>query len=339
MKEENKQEKKSKIFTYFIRIFVVLILIYIFVATVAFVRNDLPKTDMKIEKTPIIKELLKDRIKNNLIVASLEIQNNFSSMVEEIDKNIDDNIDDLFKKTLDENLDDYLNFHYSFIGSHIELGILAFGDYETFINKKLLKEDFPSKLDEVKNKIDSFYKKKEQENLDFIKNKAFLGVDLELNKNELRKINITLEDERNKIIGKIVGSSVATGLGVAIAMKIAAKIAAKVSTKTGAKMATKVAASTTSATAGFSCGPFALLCAGVLAVGTYVATDVVINKGDEFFSRDELKKEILEIINEEKESIKNEFKSLYGRNLKELSLQYKNILQNVDSKRIIDNIR
>lgn len=336
---EEQKENKSKFFRYFIRVFVVLILIYIFVAAVAYLRNDLSLTDTKTAKTPITKELIADKIKNNLKIASFEIENKFLSLWEEIDKNIDDNIDDMFKKIVDENLDRYLDLHYSFVGSHFELGVLAFGDYNTFINKKLFGEDFSSKIEETKNKIDGFYQKKEQENLDFIKNRAFVGVDLELNKNELNQINALIEEEKSKLLGKIIGSSVATGLAVAIAIKISAKVASKVAAKTGVKMATKVAASTTSATAGISCGPFVFICSSALAVATYVATDIAVNKTDEFFSKDELKKEILKIINEEKESIKNEYKHIYKNNLEELSTQYKNILQNSDSLRYGDNFR
>lgn len=336
---EEQKENKSKFFTYFIRIFVVLILIYVFVAAVAYLRNDFSSTNIKTPKIPITKELLVDKIKNNLQIASSEIENKFLLVWEDIDKNIDDNIDDLFKKVVDENLDKYLDAHYSFLGSHLELGILAFGDYDTFINKKLFGEDFNSEVEEVKNKIDSFYQKKEQENLNFIKNKALNGVDLESNKNELNQINTLMQEEKKKLLGKIIGSSIATGLGVAIAIKISAKVASKVAAKTAAKMATKVAASGTSATAGISCGPFVPLCAGVLAVGTYVATDIAINTGDEFFSRDELKKDILEIISEEKENIKIEYKHIYKNNLEELSIQYKNILQNIDNSRYIDNVR
>lgn len=46
----------------------------------------------------------------------------------------------------------------------------------------------------------------------------------------------------------------------------------------------------TSATAGISCGPFVWICSSALAVGTYVATDIAVNTGDEFFSRDETKR-------------------------------------------------
>ncbi|WP_323589694.1 hypothetical protein [Aliarcobacter butzleri] len=336
---EEQKENKSKFFKYFIRIFVVLILIYVFVAVVAILRNDSSSKNIKTAKTPITKEILANIIKNNLKIASPEIENKFLLLWEDIDKNIDDNIDDLFKKIVDENLDKYLDLHYSFLGSHFELGILAFGDYNTFINKKLFGEDFNSKVEEVKNKIDSFYQKKEQENLDFIKNKALAGVDLESNKNELNQINTLIQEEKNKLLGKIIGSSVTTGLGVAIAIKISAKVASKVAAKTGVKMATKIAASGTSATAGISCGPFVWICSSALAVGTYVATDIAVNTGDEFFSRDELKKDILEIINEEKENIKNEYKHIYKNNLEELSEQYKNILQNADSLRYGNNFR
>ncbi|OCL83865.1 hypothetical protein [Arcobacter porcinus] len=333
-----KEQEKSKLIKYSIRIFIILVILYIIVATLAYIRNSSHIEDTNEIKTPITMELLSDKIKMNLDKASPLIKNKLLTLKEEINIKIDEEVDYLFKNIIDKNIDKYLDMHYSFTGSHIELGILAFGDYDEFISAQLLGKDFFSKIDKVKNKIDIFYKQNEQELLNFIENKAFQGFEMEITKSDSLKISELINIEKSKLMTKVT-SSLAVGLGAVIAMKISAKIAAKITVKTSAKMATKAAASGAGATTGISCGPAVLICSSILAVGSYIATDIAVNKGDEFFSKEALKNDILEILNEEKENIKNQYKLIYGTNLEEITIKYKEILQNVDKQRFLDNLK
>lgn len=68
-------------------------------------------------------------------------------------------------------------------------------------------------------------------------------------------------------------------------------------------------------------------------------SDVLINKVDEFFNRDDFKKEIISIINEEKNSLKISMKNKYVNNLNLIIENYKKALKNTEIKEMkyIDN--
>ena len=57
---------------------------------------------------------------------------------------------------------------------------------------------------------------------------------------------------------------------------------------------------------GVVCGPFAPLCGGALAVGAWFGTDAVVVSVDEYYNRDELKQEIIDMIMDRKYAIAND---------------------------------
>ncbi len=77
------------------------------------------------------------------------------------------------------------------------------------------------------------------------------------------------------------------------------------------------------ATTGLLCGPGAVICSPIGAIigagMVSVVTDAAINTVDEKLYREELRKEILDSINDEKKKIKNEYISVLEPKIKEVS--------------------
>ena len=107
-------------------------------------------------------------------------------------------------------------------------------------------------------------------------------------------------------------SAVAVGVLVYKALKpVAKKIAAKVIAKVAAKLAAKGGSKIAGAVAGFGggallcawAGPFDLVCAVGGAIAATIATDYLINKADEKLTRDDMKKLLLEELENVKTSL------------------------------------
>jgi hypothetical protein len=81
-------------------------------------------------------------------------------------------------------------------------------------------------------------------------------------------------------------------------LKLAGKIAAKTATKGGASLA--------AGTSGLSCGPFAVICSPLLAIGTWVGVDYAITKLDESFNREEFESDIVQSLDVGRENLKRD---------------------------------
>ncbi len=322
---ENKQLNSNKFWKYFWGTIVVLIFIYTIFGLFA-IFNTNNKTNSK--KSPIIEEIKKevieivetDKPNSNLSQNQKLVLENLKLKVDIMNNTIEEKINKTFEDIINKNIDAYLDYHYSLLGSYMELGAMALNDSsEKLIKEKLLGVDFDNKIDDATKEIIKTYKKNIEEHQTFINNIAVKDVDLELNKDNLNDVKEHIEKFKLGQESKIatIGLGVGSVIGAKIVTLVMAKITAKTAIKTGAKVATKVTgvggAATAGGLAGLACGPGAFICSpiGAIAAGTvaWFGTDIAINKVDEAFNREELKNELLTFINKEKQNIKNQYAS------------------------------
>lgn len=335
---------KERAIKYFWRTLILFILVYVFVSLIAIYKTDFssenPLQESKILKEAITLIFIKESstiIKENLLKNKEAISENLKYEEDKILSSIDKHIDEVFEETINSNIDKFLDFHYSIIGSYTELGTMAFSDYDKFVSQMLLGDDFADKMNQATQNIEKEYVKSLKNHLDFIESVSTIGVDFELNSKALSHIK---EDINANLLQQEVKLGV---LGLAISAKIAsvitAKIAAKSALKTGAKAGSKVVGSGSGAafgaSAGVLCGPGAIICSPIGAVfGAvvfWIATDFAINKSDEHFSREDLKKEIEDFINLTKIELKNNYISILNPKIEEISTS---ILENYEKTNI-----
>lgn len=342
LKEEVKED--SKFSKYFWNTIIILLIIYIILALIAYFRNSSPTTTTKKPLTANILIESTDKLIKNLEDTKPEIKDKIILSKNEISKNIDKNIDSAFDEVINKNVDIFLDFHYSVIGGYVELGTMAFADYDKLINEKLFGNNFSVNFDKAKNNIDNFYIKKTEENLKYIKEKATNGIDLQTNYDELNKVDKIFDNElaiqKSQLLIDGVGSVMALNVARVISTKLAARIAIKTGAKTGIKGSTKLASAGTGAAAGTVCGPLAIVCSPVAAIAGWIMSDAIINSADEFLNRDDFKEEIIALINEEKNSLKNSMNNTYVNNLNTITDNYKEALKNTEIKKMkyIDNL-
>lgn len=323
-KEEtnNKQFDSNKFWKYFWGTIVFLVVIYTIFGLFAILNNHNQETNS--EKEPITQETLKigvtDKVNQNLSENQKLILENLKLKIDIMNNNIESKIDKTFEDIINKNIDAYLDYHYSLIGSYMELGAMALNDSsEKLIKEKLLGVDFDNKIDGATKEIIKTYKENIEEHQTFINGVAVKDVDLELNIDSLNDIKKHIENFKLGQETKIatIGLGIGSVIGAKIATLVIAKITAKTAIKTGAKVATKVTsgvgAATAGGVAGLACGPGAIICSPVGAIAggaiAWFGTDIAINKVDEAFNREELKKELLTFINNEKQNLKNQYAS------------------------------
>lgn len=232
---------------------------------------------------------------------------------------IDINIDNAFAP-MENNVDLFLDFHYSVLGSYTELGAATINKIEATIEKKLVNSDFKVKMNEAFERVDSKFDDGVKNHLDVIHRSAIVGVNLELNKKILKKLekdinNLTLKKKRK------LDDAAGVGFVPKIVKKISTKIAVK-ATGIIVTSVTDVGAFTTvgtAALAGSACGPLVWVCSPLFAATAWLTSDAITVSVDEHFNREEFKNSILEMINEEKRLLKKEIKLKYKNSLEELS--------------------
>lgn len=335
---------KEKAIKYFWRTLILFIFIYVFVSLIAIFKTDFnsenPLQEKKTLKEAITLIFIKESstiIKENLLKNKEAISQNLKYEEDKIIATVNKEIDEVFAETINFNIDKFLDFHYSIIGSYTELGTMAFSDYDKFVSQMLLGDDFANKINQSRLNIERDYQISLKNHLDFIESVSTVGVDLELNSKVLSRIK---EDINTNLLQQEIKLGVTTlAISAKIASVVTAKIAAKSALKTSAKAGSKVASIGSGAAFGAStgvlCGPGAIICTPLGAilgvVGFWIATDFAINKSDEHFSREDLKKEIEDSINLTKNELKNDYISVLNSKIEEISTL---ILENYEKNNI-----
>ena len=105
-----------------------------------------------------------------------------------------------------------------------------------------------------------------------------------------------------------VGTLAVNRLGVRMVSRVAMKRAISA---VAAKGATRTASAVKGGLAGLACGPFAPVCVVGFAAAAWVATDVAINAIDEAMHRDEMRAEMIRVLEGEKESLRLQLQASY----------------------------
>ncbi|MFA5234295.1 MAG: hypothetical protein WC390_07845 [Sulfurimonas sp.] len=357
---ENKKTKKttaksnmSKNEKYFWGTIVVFLIVFIVISLIALykINSDSSKENEKDRKPIVVEkwlELPSQRIRQNLFINQEKIKENLNLQIQNINSKIDDEVDMLFEKIINENIDNFLDFHYSLVGGYVELGTMAFSDYDKYINEKLLGNDFFDKLEKSSKNITNFYEKSMKNHQDFVESISTDQVDLELNSKALDSVKEEINNNfmQQKIKLGVVGAAIGTKVAALVSGKIAAKTAITSGAKAGTKLAASAGGAVAGASAGILCGPGSIICSPVgAAIGGVIAwfgTDVIINTIDEKLHREELKEEILNSINETKMELKNNYISSFEHEIVRFSEQIQESYKNVEikeKKKIIDYIK
>ena len=356
-KEETELDKKEKEFTperkYFFsnmskaeKIFwgtiVVLFIVFGIISTIAMNRNQSPI--IKSQKEPVSKELIEklfisDKMQNNLIKNEDNINQNLKLELQLMNNTVDKEVDNLFYP-VEQNIDKFLDYHYSVIGEYAELGTMAFGDVNKMIEEKLFGKDFAERVNQSSSYMQKQYRIRINSHLSAVDKYATEGVDKNINNQVFLNLQESIKNNGIRLSTQAIvpaGVMLGTKVAAVISAKLAAKATVKGVTKAGSKAATKYAAAGTGMAAGTLCGPFVWICSPVAAGILWVATDVVVISGNEYFTRDELKKEILLSLNENKTRLKNSYKQAYGQSFQKLSTSVKKKYQNtaIQEKRLV----
>lgn len=308
---------------------------FIILGSVSIIAINNSKNDIvEMKKQPVMEEFIEklfptDKIKDNLTKNEDKINESLNSELQQIYESVDREIDNLFYP-VEKNVDLFLDYHYSIIGEYTELGTMAFGDIDKMIEEKLFGKDFIYRLNQSSKYMQEQYNKGILDHLSAIDEHVTEGVDKDINNQVLTKLeksihnNIRLSMQAAVPLGVMIGAKIAA----VISSKIAAKVAAKGVAKASSKVAVKSVAAGTGAAAGTLCGPFFWICSPVAAGVLWVTTDVVVVSGDEYFTRDELKKEILLSLEESKKRLKSSYKETYYKSFQKFSKGVKEEYEN-----------
>lgn len=312
-KKENLLSKMSKFEKLFWLSIIILALIYTILQILATLNKNQIQTP-KLTLDPVIISINLDRADSNI---TLDIEREIGN----INSAIDTNIDNLFN-SIENNVDSFLDFHYSVVGEYTELGAMATNKINEIIQKRLFGSDFEKSVKEAFEKIDINYKDSVNKHIQMIHVSATLNVDHKLNndifarlENDISSFSSMQEAKLGLVVGAKLIPKIAQVISAKVALKASGKFLVKSSAKAGAKYATTGAA----ALAGTTCGPFVWICSPLLAITAWFATDSVVVNIDEYYNREEFKKEILEVINEQKVILKNNTKLEYKSSFEELS--------------------
>ena len=303
------------------------------------VSKDIFRTVIKEIEIMVPDNTIIENLKNIKIVS--KIKDDLTLELGRLDTKIDTQVDQAFSHVY-SNIDTFLDFHYSVLGEYTELTAAATGEIEQTIEEKLFGKNLQIYLNEAKQDIDVIYQLSLKKHFKEINKQALDGVDKELNGQVLQSLSKDIE-LRYKLQGTKLGIIILSKIVVKIISKVSTKIITKTGTKIAAKVAAKLAvksaAAGAGATIGLACGPGAWVCSPLAAGALWFTTDVVVVSGDEYFHRDEFKREIIAMIDKQKIVFSERVKKVYFEDFKEQSnkliLQYKNTLVKKRSKRKI----
>jgi hypothetical protein len=298
----------------------------------------------QIQKEPVTIEFIEKLfpsgiVKDNIIKNEKKINQNLNLELQQMYSSVDREIDNLFYP-IEQNIDKFLDFHYSVIGEYTELGSIAFGDINKIIEEKLFGKDFANRINQSSKYMQEQYRIKINSHLSTVDKYATKGVDKNINNEALRNLQESIKNNTIRLSVQAtapVGVMLGVKLAAVISSKIAVKATAKGVTKASSKIAAKTTAAGTGAVLGTICGPFFWICSPVAASTLWVATDIIVVSGDEYFTRDELKKEILQSLNDSKIRLKNSYKEVYYKSFQEFSKNVRNEYNNIviQEKRLI----
>jgi len=286
-----------------------------------------------------------------------------SNSLKEIKRQIDISINKAYQPIYGQ-IDNFSDFHYSVKGEYTELGTVLFGEVENILEEQLFKpSNFQSILtNELKNIntkstqiIIKQFKNLKQDikskmNLDDEEITFLLSNILKLSQEDMK---FRMSSYTNNLFkgmglggGAVAGSAMMTKLmSKKISKIIAKKIATKIAVKTGTKAVGAGASAVAGAEAGLFCGPGAWFCspAGAVIGGIigWFATDKIVVEIDGYYNKDDFKQNIRELIDVQKQNMKNTLYKIYTDSFIKVNSDTINSFDNIKNKSVkeilIDN--
>ncbi len=335
-----KLSKFEKIFWVTILLFLIS---YIGLYIIAYERNQRLIDDNTSQTSTIIKEILKEDyqkvVKYTTIIKEVEdksikeaLENNqtlrklaydLQNQQESLNALIDTYINHAFGSVY-QNVDNFLDFHYSVIGEYSQLGAMATGKIEQSIQKRLFPSEFETQLKGLNRVLTREFKLHTQKHLDFVKATLTRNVDMQLNAKILNKLHEDIEHHiatQQLKIGTVLSIGIAAMVAKVVASKVALKATTKVAIKSSSKLAAKGATTGAAAATGALCGPAVVICSPVLATVAWFGSDALLVGADEYLNRDTFRKEIIATLEEQKEILRQDYKTMYAKSLQKLSRQ------------------
>ncbi|GAA8698607.1 hypothetical protein oki298_05100 [Helicobacter pylori] len=258
-------------------------------------------------------DLILDLIKNNLDSHQQEISDLLSSSKDKMYSKVDAQIDNLFDP-IENNVDKFLDWHYSLKGNYSELALLVakklgLSVEDALFNKlqeKLLGADYKQRLKTMTDNIsDAFISLLHQHKKDTEKIATQGVADIPQVVESLKNIDDQIERDLELKMGFAAAIGATAGVGAGKLMKrLVPKLVEKLGTKLGAKLGAKFLVK------------FGIAVGGVLPT---LGADVAFNYIDEWFHRDDFKKEILNNINEAKKNLKESYKMGFDNSITKFS--------------------
>jgi len=253
-------------------------------------------------------------------------------ILQKMKREIERGVDEIFKDS-EKNIHNYLDYHYSVIGEYSELA-MALGDkssgsalLENTTAKKLFGEGFDQRVNLLESRLSKEFNTELLALADNFSKE--LSSDIELSDGKEKEIyemlvdlfRVQIDESAQRVLGSVsIGAKAGAGaLGAVVVSKLVAKKAAqKAAIKGSSKLSAKFLASTTAASSGVACGPFALICGVAVGTAVWIGSDIVFLEADERLNREERFDEIKSVIDETKESLKEELLSNYAQILNTL---------------------
>jgi len=243
---------------------------------------------------------------NNILRNETNIIKSLNNELNRTKQIIDLEIDKLFNPVY-ENIDSFLDHHYSVLGEYEELGTIVFGDINQMVANKLFKKDFNESFIISADLIAKEHRIDLTNHTNNIREYLLYGVDLNINKNLIEKLNNDIytdilqeENQLNELSNKVSSTIAKT-----ISSEISTNSVTKSATKGSIKMAANSITSSTGAATGLLCGPFAWICSPMAAGILLFSTDALVTTGDELLNRENFQKEIVEILDLNKQILKD----------------------------------
>ena len=156
--------------------------------------------------------------------------------------------------------------------------------------------------------------------------------EIQISNKVVKELDFRLGRNFVAVVGTVIGTKIVAGITKKIAreltVKIAEKVAAKAAEKTGAKVLTGISGFGSGV---FFCswaGPFSLVCGIAAGVASSLATDYALTKLDEAIGRDEMRAELINLLEEAKTNLVLQLVEIHRKNLVEVE----SIMEEVLSK-------
>ena len=229
---------------------------------------------------------------------------------------IEEQVDTAFAPVY-EQIPGFLDWHYSIVGQYTELGQAALGTLEDAIESRLfaaLQERIGTATEavagvmheEMRTEIEDWVRRESQTVPDGVMTtyERMLEVTVAAT---VERFTVSAVPSALVAVGTGVGSTVAVAvLAKALAKKIVASAALKTAGKVGGGIGGRLGGAAAGAAMGSVLGPFGAVAGGVVGgAAAWLAVDGAVVNIDEYVNREDLERELIALVDEQKASLKS----------------------------------